>query len=364
MPLQIGIVGLPNVGKSTLFNALIQSKSAEAANYPFCTINPNVGVVAVPDPRLAKLAELVKPEKIIPTAIEFVDIAGLVKGASEGAGLGNQFLSHIREVDAICEVVRLFPDGDIIHVEGGVDGKRDVGTVETELILADLQTIEKRLNKVVGAAKSGGKEARIELAVLENLKTALDAGKLAVTVAISPEQEEVVRTLHLLTRKPILYAVNVSEQQAGSLPLEEIRKGLGLGLGLGTILVCAKVEEELLSLSADEGKEYLKSLGAEESGLEKLIHAAYDLLGLQTFFTAGPKEVRAWTVRKGAVAPEAAGVIHTDFQKGFICAETIAYEEYIACGSEHVAKEKGKMRTEGKEYVVRDGDIMHFRFNV
>lgn len=373
MPLRIGIVGLPNVGKSTLFNALIRSKGAEAANYPFCTIEPNVGVVAVPDERLERLAALVKPEKIVPTVIEFVDIAGLVAGASKGEGLGNKFLSHIREVNAICEVVRLFPDDNVTHVEGTIDGKRDIATIETELILADLQTVERRLHTIVGAAKSGRGEARVERAVLESLKAALDSGKLAATVALPPDYPS-VGSLQLLTRKPLLYAVNASEDQLGKLSLEEVRQGLGLGLGLGTILVCAKVEEELLSLSLEEGKEYLKSLGVKESGLEQLIRAAYHLLGLLTFFTAGPKEVRAWTVKRGAKAPEAAGVIHSDFQRGFICAETISYSDFVACGSEHSAKEnpspqssaaaRGKMRTEGKEYTVQDGDVMHFRFNV
>ncbi len=372
VPLQIGIVGLPNVGKSTLFNALIRSRSAQAANYPFCTIEPNVGVVEVPDERLTKLAEFVKPEKVIPAAIEFVDIAGLVAGASKGEGLGNKFLSHIREVHAICEVVRLFPEGDIIHVAGSIDGKRDIAMVETELVLADLESLERRWNKVVGGAKSGIKEALrrgsgqapVEAKVLEKIREALNAGKLASTVSFSDEQEVLVRSFQLLTRKPLLYAVNVSEEQLGKISLEQAKQGLGLGMGSGMIVVSAKIEEELLDLDPAEAKEYLSGLGVKSSGLDQLVQAAYSLLGLHTFFTAGPKEVRAWTMKKGGTAPEAAGVIHTDFQKGFICAETIAYGDYIAAGSEHAAKEKGKMRTEGKGYSVRDGDIFHFRFNV
>lgn len=362
MSLQIGIVGLPNVGKSTLFNALVRAKSAEAANYPFCTIDPNVGVVEVPDARLTALAELVQPEKVIPTTVEFVDIAGLVRGASKGEGLGNKFLSHIREVDAVAEVLRLFPDPGVLHVEGGVDAKRDCLTVETELILADLQTLEKRLGSVAGSARSGNKEASAEFAALELVKRALDAGALASSVTITEEQASFIRDLHLLTRKPFLYVVNVAEDQLGRLRPEAVQQELGLPHR--PVLVCARVEEELLGLAPAEATEYLATLGAVSSGLEQLIQSAYDLLGLLTFFTAGPKEVRAWTVRKGATAPEAAGVIHTDFQKGFICAETIAYEDYVVAGSEHKAKEQGKMRTEGKEYVVRDGDIFHFRFNV
>jgi len=362
MPLHIGIVGLPNVGKSTLFNALVRAKSAEAANYPFCTIHPNVGVVAVPDARLDKLTTIVKPEKVIPTVIEFVDIAGLVKGASKGEGLGNQFLSHIREVDAVCEVIRVFPDNDVIHVDGSVDGKRDVATIETELILADLQTLEKRIGKTSGGARTGNKEAKAEMVALELIKVALDAGKLASTVSLTEEQQEIIGTLHLLTQKPFLYVANVSEAQLGSLSSDTLKGELGLTSA--PVLVSAKIEEELMNLSKEEALEYLASLGVQSSGLEKLIQRAYDVLGLLTFFTAGPEEVRAWTVRKGATAPEAAGVIHTDFQKGFICAETIGYDDYIATGSEAAAKEKGKMRTEGKQYIVKDGDIFHFRFNV
>ena len=362
MPLQIGIVGLPNVGKSTLFNALTRSKGAPAENYPFCTIEPNVGIVEVPDERLQKISDLVKPEKVIPTTVRFVDIAGLVKGASEGEGLGNQFLHHIREVDAICEAVRLFEDGNVTHVDGSVDGKRDVGTIETELILADLQTINKRVEKTQNPAKTGDKKAKMEFDVASKFQSALNEGKLAISVDITEDEEEIVRDYHLLTRKPFLYAANVSEEQLGSLDADSIKKQLGVDHGV--VLVSAKIEEELGSLSKEEASEYLSELGVQSSGLNQLIHEAYDVLGLLTYFTAGPKECRAWTVKKGATAPEAAGVIHTDFQKGFICAETIGYEDFIAGGGEQGAKEAGKMRKEGKEYVMQDGDVVLFRFNV
>ena len=358
MALQIGIVGLPNVGKSTLFNALVRSKSAEAANYPFCTIDPNIGVVEVPDQRLRRLAELVKPEKVIPAAIEFVDIAGLVAGAHKGEGLGNQFLSHIRECDAICEVVRLFGDGDIVHVAGSVDPQRDCEVIETELILADLQSLEKRVAKHGQASKTGNKESLELMSVVTPVLQALEANKMASSVPIPDDKKHILKQLCLLTAKPILYVLNVSEEQLGSAmsdPGPDIPSPLR---------VCAKVEQDLMDLSDEEAKEYLRDIGVESSGLDQLIRAAYGALGLITFFTAGPKEVRAWTIRKGALAPEAASVIHTDFAKGFIRAETIAYEDYIACGSEQGAKEKGKMRSEGKGYVVQDGDVMHFRFNV
>lgn len=362
MPLQIGIVGLPNVGKSTLFNALIRSRSADAANYPFCTIDPNVGVVEVPDARLAKLAEIVKPEKVIPASIEFVDIAGLVAGAHKGEGLGNQFLSNIRECDAICEVVRYFADDNIIHVTGTVNPKRDIEVIEAELILADLASLEKRRQKYLNAAKTGNKEAVEQMAVIEPIYQALNQGKPASSVPLPEEKIPLLKTFQLLTSKPLIYAVNVSEAQLGSLKIEEVKKALGVDRGV--VLVSAKIEEDLMDLSADEAKEFLKDLGVSSSGLEDLIRAAYELLGLQTYFTAGPKEVRAWTIRKGAKGPEAAGVIHTDFEKGFIRAETIAYEDYVALGGEQGAREKGKMRSEGKEYVVKDGDVMLFRFNV
>ncbi len=362
MPLQIGIVGLPNVGKSTLFNALIRSKSADAANYPFCTIDPNVGVVEVPDARLTKLTEMVKPEKVIPASIEFVDIAGLVAGAHKGEGLGNQFLSNIRECDAICEVVRYFDDDNIIHVSGTVDPKRDIEIIEAELILADLAAMEKRRQKYMNSAKTGNKEAVEQMSVIEPLYTALNSGKPASSVSFPEEKLPFIKELHLLTSKPLIYAVNVSEKQLGTLSIEEVRQKLGINRGV--VLVSAKIEEDLMDLAPAEAKEFLKELGVSSSGLEDLIRAAYDLLGLQTYFTAGPKEVRAWTIRKGAKGPEAAGVIHTDFEKGFIRAEAIAYEDYVALGGEQGAREKGKMRSEGKEYIVKDGDVMLFRFNV
>ena len=362
MPLQIGIVGLPNVGKSTLFNALIRSRAADAANYPFCTIDPNVGVAAVPDTRLTKLAEIVKPEKVVPASIEFVDIAGLVAGAHKGEGLGNQFLSNIRECDAICEVVRYFDDDSIIHVSGTVDPRRDIEVIEAELILADIALLDKRRQKHINAAKTGHKESKEQMEIIEPLWVALNDGKPASSVPISEEKLPRLKELHLLTSTPLLYAVNVSEKELGTLDIEEVRKKLSVDRGV--VLVSAKIEEDLMDLAPEEAKEFLKDLGVQSSGLESLIRAAYDLLGLQTYFTAGVKEVRAWTIRKGAKGPEAAGVIHTDFEKGFIRAETIAYEDYVSLSGEQGAKEKGKMRSEGKEYIVKDGDVMLFRFNV
>src|SRR3989344_1754804 len=321
MPLQIGIVGLPNVGKSTLFNALIRSRSADAANYPFCTIDPNVGVVEVPDARLTKLAEIVKPEKVIPATIEFVDIAGLVEGAHKGEGLGNQFLSNIRECDAICEVVRYFDDGNIIHVSGTVDPKRDIDVIEAELILADIALLDKRRQKHMNAAKTGNKESKDQMEVIEPLWIALNDGKPASSVSFPEEKYLLIKELHLLTSKPLLYAVNVSEKELGTLDIEAVRKKLNVERGV--VLVSAKIEEDLMDLAPAEAKEFLNDLGVQSSGLESLIRAAYELLGLQTYFTAGPKEVRAWTIRKGAKGPEAAGVIHTDFQRGFIKAEVV-----------------------------------------
>ncbi len=364
MSLKIGIVGLPNVGKSTLFNALTRSKGAQAANYPFCTIDPNVGVVEVPDERLQKLAEIVKPEKVIPTIVEFVDIAGLVKGASKGEGLGNAFLSHIREVDAICHVVRVFQDGDIIHVEGSVDPKRDRETIEAELMIADLDKVKKKLDKITGGARSGNKELLKELAVCEAVVKALDDGNPARSAPLDDTQKPFLRDMQLLTAKPMLFALNVEEKQLGTMKLEDAKNAAGLAVEDTAILVTAKLEEELMGLSPEEGKQLLAELGVTSSGLDQLIRAAYSILGLQTYFTAGVKEVRAWTVRKGATAPQAAGVIHTDFERGFIRAETIAYDDFIAYKGEAGAKEAGKMRTEGKEYIVKDGDVMHFRFNV
>lgn len=364
MSLKIGIVGLPNVGKSTLFNALTRSHGAQAANYPFCTIEPNVGVVEVPDERLKKLAELVSPEKIVPAIVEFVDIAGLVKGASKGEGLGNAFLSHIREVDAICHVVRVFEGGDVIHVDGSVDPKRDRETIEAELCIADLDRVTKKIDKIQGGARTGNKELAKELAVLEKVNAALQAGKLASTVELGKEEIPYLRAMQLLTAKRMIYGLNTDENSLATLALADAKKRAGLDDKDTAILVSAKIEEELIALSPEEGKAMLKELGVQSSGLDLLIRAAYDALGLQTYFTAGVKEVRAWTVRRGATAPEAAGVIHTDFEKGFIRAETIAYADYVASGGEHQAKEAGKMRIEGKEYIVQDGDVMHFRFNV
>lgn len=364
MSLKIGIVGLPNVGKSTLFNALTRSHGAQAANYPFCTIEPNVGIVEVPDPRLKKLVELVQPEKAVPAIVEFVDIAGLVKGASKGEGLGNAFLSHIREVDAICHVVRIFGGGDVIHVEGSVEPKRDREIIEAELIIADLDKVSKKIEKIQGGARSGNKELVKELDVLTKLKAALDNGKLASTVEFDKESLPIVKAQQLLTTKRMIYALNTDEQSMATMPISEAKAKAGLADSDTAILVSAKLEEELIALSPEEGAAMMKELGINSSGLDRLIRGAYEALGLQTYFTAGVKEVRAWTVRIGAKAPEAAGVIHTDFEKGFIRAETISYNDFVQCGTEQKAKEAGKMRTEGKEYIVQDGDVMHFRFNV
>ncbi len=355
---------MPNVGKSTLFNALTRTRGAQAANYPFCTIEPNVGIVEVPDTRLQALSAIVKPDRIVPAAIEFVDIAGLVKGASKGEGLGNAFLSHIREVDAICHVVRAFGGGDIIHVEGSVDPKRDRDIIETELLLADLQMLEKKIEKVRKPAELGDKDKKMELQVCEKVRTALNEGRLARSVEMLPEEEPVAKLLGLLTMKPIVYAANVEEGQLQTLKIDELKKQLGLTAADQLVLISAKIEEDLQELSPEEAKEFLGSLGVTSSGLDRLIHAAYDALGYISYFTAGVQEVRAWTIPKGATAPQAAGVIHTDFEKGFIRAETIGFEDYVSLGGEAKAKEAGKMKAEGKEYVVKDGDIMHFRFNV
>ncbi len=364
MALQIGIVGLPNVGKSTLFNALTGSRGAEAANYPFCTIEPNVGVVEVPDDRLKKLTEMVKPEKVIPAAVEFVDIAGLVKGASKGEGLGNKFLGAIREVDAICHVVRAFDDGNIIHVDGSVDAKRDRETIETELILADLDAIEKRYDKAVSAAKSGDKDKAKERDLLKKIQEGLSAGNLAISVELDKDEKLLMKMIPLLTYKPIIYAMNVAETELKSFDAAAAKQRMNLHPGEQVIAISAKVEEDLQDLTGEERAEFLKDLGITSSGLDQLIRAAYDALGYITFFTAGPKEVRAWNVTKGSTAPNAAGVIHTDFERGFIRAETIAYQDFVNHGGETGAKEAGKMRQEGKEYIVKDGDIFHFRFNV
>ena len=364
MSLKIGIVGLPNVGKSTLFNALTRSSGAEAANYPFCTIDPNVGIVEVPDPRLKALADIVKPEKVIPAVTEFVDIAGLVKGASEGEGLGNKFLANIRECHAIAQVIRYFEDSDITHVHGGVNPKLDMDVIHLELILADLDTVNKRLGDAEKKAKTGDKKMLAECEVFRKIKDALDAEKRVISLDLNEDEQLLIKDLHLLTNKPFLYIANVKENQIAGFDAEKAKKDLGLGDKEDILPISAKLEEDLVSFSDEEAESYLADLGLKESGLNAVIRSAYRLLGLQTFFTAGVKEVRAWTCRIGDKAPQAAGVIHTDFERGFIKAETIAYDDYIACNGENGAKEKGKMRMEGKEYIVRDGDIFHFKFNV
>ncbi|HAI98690.1 TPA: redox-regulated ATPase YchF [Candidatus Peribacteria bacterium] len=364
MALRVGIIGMPNVGKSTLFNALTRSKGAQAANYPFCTIDPNVGIVEVPDGRLEKLAAIVHPAKIIPAAVEFVDIAGLVKGASKGEGLGNQFLAAIREVHALCHVVRFFEGGDVIHVEGSVDSKRDRETVETELALSDLVQVTKRIDKCRGAARTGDKAKIRELALLEKIEAALQSGRLASGLPWNKEDLELAQEFQLLTLKPIIYAANVSEEQLKTIPLKSAKEALGLPETAEVAMISAKVEEDLQELDPEEAKAFLEELGVTSSGLDRLIACAYHLLGYITFFTAGPKEVRAWTTHRGATAPEAAGVIHTDFQRGFIAAETIGYQDYVTFGGEQKAKAAGKLRIEGKNYVVQDGDVMVFRFNV
>ena len=366
MGFKCGIVGLPNVGKSTLFNALTSTQSAEAANYPFCTIEPNVGRVGVPDPRLDRLAVIGKSAKTIPTQLEFVDIAGLVRGASRGEGLGNQFLGHVREVDAILHVLRCF-EGEVTHVEGSVDPVRDAETVETELVLADMESVERRIQNAVKKARGGDKEAKAQIAVMEAVLPALQDGRPARTAAPSSEEElAVFHSLQLLTAKPVLYVSNVSEDEAGSgNALSQRVAEMASGQGAESVVISAAIEEELAQLPDPEEKaEFLDSLGLEEPGLNKVIRAGYGLLGLLTFFTVGPKEARAWTVRTGASAPEAAGVIHTDFQRGFIRAETIDYDSFVDLGGEQAAKDAGKMRQEGKDYIVKDGDVLHFRFNV
>jgi ribosome-binding ATPase len=363
MGFKCGIVGLPNVGKSTLFNALTETAAAQAANYPFCTIEPNVGEVAVPDPRLEALAKLAKSAEIIPTRLTFVDIAGLVRGASKGEGLGNQFLANIREVDAIAHVVRCFEDTDITHVEGRIDPIADIETVETELMLADLDSLERRLDGLSKKAKGGDKDAKEMLDLINRALALLRDGKPARLVERKPEEERAFHMLGLLTSIPVLYVCNVEEAAAatGNAFSRQV-EARAKAEGAASVVISAKIESEIAVLSRAERSDYLAAVGLEEAGLDRLIRAGYALLGLVTFFTAGPKETRAWTVTRGARAPQAAGVIHTDFEQGFIRAETIAYADYVACGGEAGARDAGKMRLEGKDYVVQDGDVMHFRF--
>ena len=364
MGFRMGIVGLPNVGKSTLFNALTRTAAAQAANFPFCTIEPNVGEVAVPDPRLDRLAAIAGSKQIIPTRITFVDIAGLVKGASKGEGLGNQFLANIREVDAIAHVLRCFEDGDITHVEGRVDALADAEVIETELMIADMESIERRLANLARKLKGGDKDAAQQEALLKRALAALEDGRPARTVEVAEDDRKAWNMLQLLTSKPVLYVCNVAESDAaqGNAMSEKVRE-MAEAQGAGHVVISARIEEEISQLDADEAQMFLSEMGLDEAGLDRLIRAGYGLLGLQTYFTVGPKEARAWTITRGTLAPQAAGVIHGDFERGFIRAETIAYDDYIAGNGEAGAREAGKLRVEGKSYEVKDGDVLHFLFN-
>ena len=366
--LKAGIVGLPNVGKSTLFNAVTRTRKAEAANYPFCTIDPHVGIVTVPDARLAVLQKIAKTNVVIPAAVEFVDIAGLVKGASQGEGLGNKFLSHIREVDAVVQVVRCFEDADIHHVAGNVDPVRDIETITTELVLSDLEAVQKRLASVAKDAKRGDKEALAQETVLKKLEPHLNQGKPALTLQLTPEEKAVSRLFWLMTDKPTIFACNVKEGDLAGADKNpfvlKVREYAAHHFACEAVVISAQIESDLIDLSEAEAKEFLKELGVSESGVGALIRATYHLLGLRTYFTAGEKEVRAWTIHAGDTAPKAAGVIHSDFERGFIKSETVAYDDLVNCGSVAAAREKGLYRMEGKEYVVKDGDVLLFKFNV
>ncbi len=363
MGIQCGIVGLPNVGKSTLFNALT-SAGIEAANYPFCTIEPNKGIVAVPDKRMAALVAIAKPQKTIPTAMEFVDIAGLVAGASKGEGLGNQFLAHIREVDAIAHVVRCFEHADIVHVAGRIDPISDIATIDTELQLADLESVEKALNRAERSARAGDKEAAAKRDVLLRVQAALNQGKSARALDLDAAERALLRDMFLLTLKPVMYIANVREDGFKDNPFLDRVREHAAAEGAEVVPVCASIEDELTKLDEEERTVFLEDMGLDEPGLDRVIHAGYRLLGLQTYFTVGPKEVRAWTIKAGSTAPQAAGVIHTDFERGFIRAETIGYDDYIKYQGESAARDAGRLRLEGKNYVVKEGDVLHFLFNV